>query len=399
MTNPPDDGVVIFQSADLLIRRIDGAQVDEAVVTFDSYSDERTWARAGFGEGFFRSEGITAFHVISRDNDWYQFPELAEAMRHVREETGRFARVLAYGTSMGGYASVRFADAVGAKTALALSPQYSIDPDIVPFEKRWLADSNRIDFLAELDGPIDTHADILIAYDPTGPDRPHAALIARDVSVQELKIRYAGHSVPALLSEAGLLKPLVLGALRGDIDVRGFERAVSAKKRTLSVYFSELAIRQLKRQPVRAVAFARHAVEINPQSNVAQRVLGDALAESGHDDEARAVYERLLGDERSFPYLMAYSHALSRIGDFDAAVEIAQEADRAMPDLPATQNWLAMLNMHKGALEEALTHVDAALALAPGTPAYSRLRANIRNRLRLRPAWLKPLWARFRAGL
>ena len=72
------------------------------------------------------------------------------------------ARVMTYGSSMGGYAALRFARALRADAILALSPQYSIDPAVVPWEDRWRQDGARIAWLPALAGPLDPNVRPLI---------------------------------------------------------------------------------------------------------------------------------------------------------------------------------------------------------------------------------------------
>ena len=119
---------------------------------------------------------------------------------------------------MGAYAAVRFADAVGATAALALSPQYSVDPAKAPFERRWGQDQRRLRFLPALDGPIRTGIRPVIAYDPGSTDRLHADLIARDTPVQRVRLPFAGHPVGSFLQDAGLLNRLVMDTLDGTLD-------------------------------------------------------------------------------------------------------------------------------------------------------------------------------------
>jgi S-formylglutathione hydrolase FrmB len=45
------------------------------------------------------------------------------------------------GFSMGGYGAFRFARATNATYVTAISPQFSIHPDVVPFDKRYGADA------------------------------------------------------------------------------------------------------------------------------------------------------------------------------------------------------------------------------------------------------------------
>ena len=60
--------------------------------------------------------------------------------------TALYPHVVAYSRSMGGYGAIRLGSRVGVQVALAISPQFSIDSAVAPFEPRWAGDSARIDF-------------------------------------------------------------------------------------------------------------------------------------------------------------------------------------------------------------------------------------------------------------
>ena len=166
----------LFRSADFVVRAVTGFDPTVCVVTFDSYTDQRTLDRSGFGEDFFADRRIDAIHVIPRVNDWYQHEDILAICATIAEATGPYARVYAYGSSMGGYAAIRFGGLFGA-TAIALSPQYSIDRRIVPFEHRWTGDAQRIRYAIERSGR-DSFAQIVYAcYDPIDLDRRHVELL------------------------------------------------------------------------------------------------------------------------------------------------------------------------------------------------------------------------------
>jgi len=92
----------LFRSDNLLVRQVAGFGSDVCYVTFASYTDDRRLDRPGFGEEHFTGRGIDAIHVLSRDNRWYQHPELDEALRAVAGAVAGYVRVIAYGSSMGG---------------------------------------------------------------------------------------------------------------------------------------------------------------------------------------------------------------------------------------------------------------------------------------------------------
>src|SRR5690606_30202022 len=132
----------------------------------DNYGIGHGFDRPGFGEEFLRNAGISAIHVMGVREDWYQYPEMPAAMQAVRQATAGAERVMTYGSSMGGYAALRFADAAGANAVLAISPQYSIDPKKMPFETRWHQESQRIQWRPEIDGRIVCDSYPVIVFDP-----------------------------------------------------------------------------------------------------------------------------------------------------------------------------------------------------------------------------------------
>ncbi len=376
----------LLKTDDVLVRRVGAADAARQVVTFDSYSDHRTLDRKGFGEDFFAGHGVTAIHVLSRDNDWYQHPELIEGFARIREAVQPAERVMTYGVSMGGYAALRFSQRVGAHVALALSPQYSIDPAKAPFERRWIDDAARIRFLDDLDGPITTDAECIVVYDPTSTDRQHVERIEQDTPVVQLRAPHAGHSVAALLAEAGVLGDLALDVLKGQFDAAQFEQHLRQQRKRLGVYLSELASRQPPHRRRTAVALARRAVALKPDNDITQRMLADGLAAAGEHAEAIAIYESLLaGSGRQIQHLLPFSRLLLAAGQAGRAEEVAKESVQRMPELAAAHHWLAQLQAMRGDFAMALASILRAQALAPANPVYRRLALDLRARRLLQP--------------
>ena len=351
-------------------------------MTFDCYHDDRTLDRLGFGEEYLARHGIAATHLLSRDNDWFQYPELPEALAAMCDAASGAGAVLAYGSSMGAYAAVRFADAVGATAALALSPQYSIDPAKAPFERRWGQDQRRVRPLPELDGPIRLRIQPVVAYDPCGMDRPHADRIALDTPVRRLRLPFAGHPVGSYLQEAGLLHGLVLGTLDGTLDVAGVERAARAARRSLAIYHGVLAERQPRWRPRLAVALARRAVELDPGRPEGHHALALRLSAAGLHAEALAVHRQVTVLERHPGYLMDYCIALTRAGDTAGALAVAHEIRAAWPHHAGIHNTVAELLRARRDLPGALRFAEQALALDPASEHYQRTVAVLRAKLR-----------------
>ena len=234
----------IFETADLLVRYVKAGSNPRCAISFSSFTDEPRLDRPGFGESFLRDRSIDAILVINRTNVWYQYPELPEALRVIRDFTEHYPLVFTYGSSMGGYAAIRFAEAVGATTAIAISPQYSVSPQVVPFDKRWRAIARRIDFCQERAYPGSERIEPLVFYDPKDADARHFELILQAYPrTTGVRLWHAGHPAGAYLSDTGVLTTAIAAVLDGQFDAPAFERTARARRRMSGQYLFTLARR------------------------------------------------------------------------------------------------------------------------------------------------------------
>jgi tetratricopeptide (TPR) repeat protein len=321
----------LFRSDDLLVRKVGGHGGACCVVTFDSFTDFRTLERTGFGEAFLAAHGIDAIHVIPRDNDWYQYAEMADAMACVRAAARGYQRVVTYGSSMGAYAAIRLAPLAGAHAVLALSPQYSIDPTVVPWEQRWAESSARFRRVWEQSLPFERRAEAYIVYDPRNPDRRHADLFARHLRFARVAVPGGGHPVTGYLAEVGLLQEMILAVCRGPIDARAFANEARARRGRSAQYLLTEAMGISWRRRARRIALMREAVRLAPDNPGMISRLGLVLARAGQFDEAIAMHRRSLELAPGHPnMLFNFSLSLERSGDIAAALAAMQEAsDRA----------------------------------------------------------------------
>jgi len=385
----------IYRSDNLLVRRKPGRRTDHWVVTFDHYGINATFERPGFGEEFLAARDVSVMTILGRGNDWYQYPDIAAALAAARAALVRADRIVTYGSSMGGYAAIRFADALGAHACVAISPQYSNDPAKVPFEWRWPEDAKRIDWRNEPAGPIRCAADLVIVYDPTNEDGQHVRRIASDVRCRRIPIRYAAHPATTFLSSSGLLPELILSVLEGQFEGRSFgERAVAARK-TDAVYLSEMARRQPVWRPRLGIALARRAVAAAPAADLFHHILACRLALAGRPDEALAAHAtacRLSGE--FWCYALPYAEALAASGDMPAAVALAGRLATNNADHAHIQHVLAHLLWLSGRRREALHHLGRAVRLAPRNAFYRQALLAYRSSYRLRP--IRAGWRIFR---
>jgi len=82
-----------------------------------------------------------------RNRSWLNDEALAETL--CAEVQGYaaahgLARIVTLGNSMGGFMALALAPLLGAEAAIAFSPQFSVDPEVVPEERRWQQFRSRI---------------------------------------------------------------------------------------------------------------------------------------------------------------------------------------------------------------------------------------------------------------
>lgn len=109
------------------------------MVTFDYRMNDKADFSADAHSTTFARMGHAQLCIKTRSNDWFINPDTAALQSALPAVAARFDRVQMLGFSMGGYGALRFAAALGARSVVAVSPQVSIDPAVVPFETRYIA--------------------------------------------------------------------------------------------------------------------------------------------------------------------------------------------------------------------------------------------------------------------
>lgn len=366
----------VYRSENILARVIPCEDTSRWVVTFDNYGLGHGFAREGFSEVFLKEKGISAIHIMGRREDWYRYSDISDALGAVKSFLSGANLIITYGSSMGGYAALRFADQLGADYVLAISPQYTIDPTKVPFETRWRQDASRIDWDQNPEPPLPRDARPVVVYDPTTADKHHIALIGNEVSINTIPIRYSGHPSGWMLADMHLLSPLLHSLLEGKEDTSFYKREIRRRKGTSSTYLANLSRAVGPRHPSWALALAKRAVEIKPTHVDALHCLADCLCSQNDGDAAMHYYEAALAASNSgLAGLVPLAEALSRSQKHDLAMRLVREASR----LPETQEmahihaWHGMLAWKAGHEEEAVAAVNRALALHPTEPTYKDL--------------------------
>lgn len=362
---------ILYRSQALEVRRVGAGDGRRQVVTFDSYHEPHGLDRPGFGEAFFRSEGVTAIHVLSHGNDWFQTNEISPVIQIIREASAGAERLLAYGSSMGGYAALRFGGPIGAHVALALSPQFSLDRAKVRFETRWAADQRRIRFRKAIDGRIVPAPRMILAFDPAiEADRRHAELFAAATHVELMPLPRAGHPVGGFLNDVRLLRSLVFDALDGSLDPAVFLRAAHGLRTGSAHWLANLAEAQPAWRNRCAVALSRRAVATAPDHPSLHDALARRLAAAGKHSEAIAVHRQAIAMEPIADYQWSLSKTLHASGDLPGALAVAERLQRLAPEAPGYHAWASRLREEQGDLAGAAADMRAALRRDPRNRGY-----------------------------
>jgi hypothetical protein len=173
-----------------------------------------------WGERFADRTGTSALGFVNATGNWFPERNMAAAIAACRPILEQYDAVVTYGSSMGAYAALKYSRRLGAHTAVAFSPQYSIDPEVVgSFDHRYLKQ-----FRPELNRGAEIAADEVIEnsflfYDPLYDiDRKHAALIMGAVGCGNLvRMPTIGHEVISLFAKTPLARELLEHCMQGDL--------------------------------------------------------------------------------------------------------------------------------------------------------------------------------------
>lgn len=224
--------------------------------------------RQGFAESVLLGLGFDVIAVKASVDVWYDHltdAHLEEVEAGILASDRNYTERVAYGSSMGAYAAIRFARSLACDRVLALSPLYDIRLD---WERRWHVDVKGIRqerMMAE--EYISPNCIYCLAFDPKNQDVRHIELYKKIISPAMLRLieaPYAGHPVGYFLNQIGELKSLVHAVLvDGDVDKfcgRRFEN--KGQSHLYLFWLADACLR--RRKPRWALAFNLRAESMAP---------------------------------------------------------------------------------------------------------------------------------------
>tara|TARA_R100000935_G_scaffold35531_1_gene56260 strand:- start:1208 stop:4474 length:3267 start_codon:yes stop_codon:yes gene_type:complete len=200
------------------------------VVTFDNVHTARLQEqRWPWGHALITQQlGCAVLGVMSKDRGWFRHDFVHDSFDKLRD-TGwfeQFDEVLFYGASMGGFGALTYARSCPGANILAIEPQTTLDPDILPKDLRWpwtqkLDWKNRYKDASE---GTATAKNVVVISDPYFDlDRAHVERLSGE-NIKHLNIPFFGHKVAQPLMIMGNLKRLLADMTRGTYNADEYYR-------------------------------------------------------------------------------------------------------------------------------------------------------------------------------
>ena len=366
-----DDLYVVYQPA----------PSDFLLITFN-YHGMKADGASFWGSGLCQKLGIAALGFVSRESRWFPHehvtPAIAAALPHIRQHTRR----ITYGSSMGAFGALKYGQALGAEAAIALSPQFSIDPDLVgSFETNFVEFFTSANKGMEIDGTRDLAERPYVFFDQGVPsDAEHVRRIAAASPQAEIvKMPHCGHAIGRAFASTAKGQELLRTVLDGSpADVRRFAsqaRRSSALRATLLsfkafrshprwaadvttrfAHFFEKQDRVLAANRMRAILQSTRTKLDQTQDAASREYLLETI------QSAETALQAASGDARA---LLQKGFESLKAGDKEGAVALGREAVRLAPLLPLAHQQLAGWLMDKGDFVAAEQAARRAMALAP----------------------------------
>jgi hypothetical protein len=237
-----------------VLKKADNPRVVVAFAPFDyPFSTEVE----GWGSASFTKRDIAHVCVFHSAEDWHQNDDFFPAMDACRSFLGPEIQVTSYGFSMGGYGALLGAKALDAERAVAVSPQFSIDPAVVRFERRygpqWAAMDGWKHDLSKHMKDSQTHH--IVLYDPLhNQDRKHEKRLPKPASYTRCLLHGVGHAGLQALVEMKIQETL-FDVLRGSADAVDLRNMFRGQREFGFRYLRKLGTRLHERKHPKAAGF------------------------------------------------------------------------------------------------------------------------------------------------
>ncbi|PUQ99908.1 MULTISPECIES: hypothetical protein [Acinetobacter] len=177
--------------------------------------------------------------IMPKDKSWFPQTSMQAMLNEIAELIAPFEQRIAYGGSMGGYAAIKYSNALDVQRAVAMVPQYSIDPEDVK-DARY-----NMFYQPELNGEMRiTKADVsedreyIIIYDPHyAQDRAHYHKLREVLPLHHvLHLAFTNHDAIAVLASSELVNDFLLH----EFDASYFYQKMRRVKKNSKFYYRKV---------------------------------------------------------------------------------------------------------------------------------------------------------------
>lgn len=209
---------------------------DRLLVTFDNLSNVNDSAldRGPWAYKVARDGGHSHLGVMAHVSDWYRNDNLIKRFQALAAEGffNGYARVLFAGVSMGAFAALKFSALVPGAHVVAINPQSTLDPDLVPWENRF-KNGQRQDWklpFPDSAALTATAERVNLFYDPYHAlDKKHINRFS-GYNVRVFNCWFSSHKTAVFLRKIGALKPIMNHAIMDEITEREFYSLYRARR-------------------------------------------------------------------------------------------------------------------------------------------------------------------------
>lgn len=263
---------------------------DRLLITFDNLSNvgDESVEREPWAFKFARDEGLSHLGVMAHVSDWYRDGGLMTRFEQLAEQGffDGYERVVFAGVSMGGYAALAYSSFVPGAHVIAINPQSTLNPELVPWETRY-ENGRRQDWtlpLADAAELTATAGRVNVFYDPYHElDQQHVDRLSGD-NIRIFKCWFSNHKTAVFLRKIDALKPVMSHVIFDELTEAEFYRlyrkrrnlpwyrgAVSGYFRDtgreeIGVQFDKMFRRRLRRKKRKAEEAARQEAAATPDA-------------------------------------------------------------------------------------------------------------------------------------
>jgi tetratricopeptide (TPR) repeat protein len=287
----------------------------------------------GFGVKFLLSEGYDVICFKCIRDSWFQ--NLPPHAIKAAAAAGRdYSNRLTYGSSMGGFAAIAFADRLSAVHAIAISPQYSIKEK---FDTRWSRQAAAIPrWKYEIEKGSCTKCRVTLLYDDRNKlDNAQITKIVGTIktrNIVKITAPFSGHPTGHFLDETNQMSGTIRRILRGETDVK-IDYRWSLIRRSYLFYFNlGIYAEECDRNDLAILCFTRCYNLIPWNIEYLYRFL-PLLIKLGRVDEANQYCDRLfakLGENAEIRFHLC--NILSRANQTEKALIHGRRALELDPD-------------------------------------------------------------------